>query len=280
VAYDTDSWDRRVLAHGPIAAFDHAELPEPEAVAVEASDGDRLHARLYRCSEPSGRLLCWLHGGPTDQWQVTFLPRIAYWVQEGWNVIVPDHRGSTGHGRRYQQALRERWGDLDVSDTADVLRAAFAAGWGISGRTVLVGSSAGGFTVLNTLARRPDIAAGGYVLYPVTDLAALDETTHRFEAHYNATLVGARPANDARYRERSPQSVANRIAVPVMVLHGDQDPVVMLDQSRAFVAAMRAGGRESELIVYEGEGHGFRQPANQLDEFARMKAFLDACAVA
>ena len=101
---------------------------------------------------PSERLLCWLHGGPTDQWQVTFMPRVAYWRAQGWNVLVPDHRGSTGHGRAYQQALRGRWGELDVSDIVDVLAHAHAHGWGSRQRTAIVGSSAGGFTALGVAA--------------------------------------------------------------------------------------------------------------------------------
>ena len=87
-------------------------------------------ARLYRADAPTDRLLCWLHGGPTDQWQVTFMPRIAFWRSQGWNVLVPDHRGSTGHGRAYQQALRGRWGELDVSDTIDAITHAHAHAWG------------------------------------------------------------------------------------------------------------------------------------------------------
>jgi len=124
------AWTRRVVVAGPTARWSDAPLVEPELVCVPVSavggDDDTpadVHARFYR-ADPSGdssadppRLICWLHGGPTDQWQVTFMPRIAYWRSLGWNVLVPDHRGSTGHGRAYQQALRGQWGELDVDDT-------------------------------------------------------------------------------------------------------------------------------------------------------------------
>jgi dipeptidyl aminopeptidase/acylaminoacyl peptidase len=279
VAYDTASWQRTTLAVGPVAGFDAVPLPEPELVQVRSADGAVLHGRRYRAATRSRGLLCWLHGGPTDQWQVTFLPRIAYWVGTGWDVLVPDHRGSTGHGRAYQQALRERWGDLDTDDIADILTAVHAEGEATPARTVLVGSSAGGFTALNVLARRPGLAAGGYVLYPVSDLASLAEHTHRFEAHYNDTLVGTGEEAVTRSRERSPLAVAHRITVPVCVLHGDADPVVPVEQSVALVERLRAGGADAELVVYEGEGHGFRQTLNQLDEFARMERFLDRCVV-
>ena len=101
----------------------------------------------------------------------------------GWNVLVPDHRGSTGHGRAYQQALTGRWGELDVADTAAVLEHAHAAGWADPAHTVLMGASAGGFTVLGVLARHPHLAAAAVVSYPVSDLADLAERSHRFERH-------------------------------------------------------------------------------------------------
>ena len=274
VVYEATAGTRCVVAEAGSLGWSAVALTEPTPVAWPADDGTELHGRLYRPDEPADRLLCWLHGGPTDQWSVTFVPRIAYWVARGWNVFVPDFRGSTGHGRAYQQALRERWGELDVADVLSGLRMAHHEGWSTPARTVVIGGSAGGFTALHVAAERPAPVAGAVVAYPVGDLIRLDETTHRFEAHYNATLVGERPAHDDRYRERSPVTFADRLAVPLLVFHGDADPVVGVDQSRALVAAVQAAGGSAELIVYDGEGHGFRDPRHQLDEFARIGEFL------
>ena len=94
--------ERSVVAVGPLSGWEDLPLAEPELVEFDAPDHSVLHARLYRADTPTDRMLCWLHGGPTDQWQVTFMPRIAYWRALGWNVLVPDHRGSTGHGRAYR----------------------------------------------------------------------------------------------------------------------------------------------------------------------------------
>ncbi|MGD9704967.1 MAG: prolyl oligopeptidase family serine peptidase [Acidimicrobiia bacterium] len=288
VTYDVaHDFARRTIAVGPVLGFGQANLPEPELTEWQGDDGSTLFGRLYRGADAggadagadeadrAGRLLCWLHGGPTDQWQVTFLPRLAYWVQRGWSILVPDFRGSSGHGRAYQQAMREQWGVMDVADTAASIRHAHGAGWAVPASTVVVGASAGGFTTLNVLALHPELAAGGIVLYPVTDLASLEATTHRFEAHYNRTLVGPPDVAPARYEARSPLGHAERIQVPLLVLHGDQDPVVGLGQSEALRDRIAAAGGDVELVVYEGEGHGFRQPANQIDEYRRMGEFLD-----
>jgi dipeptidyl aminopeptidase/acylaminoacyl peptidase len=285
VVIDLHAPPRRSVADRPSeVVWNRDLLVEPDAVDVPVDGGQVVHARLYRAdgdadadSGGPGRLICWLHGGPTDQWQVTFMPRLAYWRARGWSILVPDHRGSTGHGRVYQQALAGRWGKLDVDDTAAALRHAHRQRWGTPDRTVLMGSSAGGFTVLGVLARHPDLAAAAVVSYPVGDLADLAERSHRFERHSTWSLVGPpgqSPEIDRRYRDRSPVWFAPSIRAPLLLFHGDADPVVPVDQSRVLAERIRAAGGQVELCIRSGEGHGFRQRVNQVDEFERTAAFL------
>ena len=275
VFYDDRTWERTVITVGPLSGWEDLPLSEPELVEVAAADGCTLHSRLYRADTSTDQLLCWLHGGPTDQWQVTFMPRIAYWRAQGWNVLVPDHRGSTGHGRNYQQALRGRWGELDISDVADVLIAAHARGWGTPAHTAIVGTSAGGFTALGVAASRPGLVAGLVVAYPVTDLGAPTPHGNRFEQHYTDSLVGPWPDAAPVRSSRSPLNYTERLTdVPILLMHGDSDPVVPLEQSQAFVERSRSTGVDIDFVVYEGEGHGFRKVENQFDEYRRMHDFL------
>jgi len=140
---------------------------------------------------------------------------------------------------------------------------------------VVVGGSSGGLTVLGLLADHPELVAGGVASYPVSDLTALAQATHRFEAHYTDTLVG--PIEDsAHYASLSPIGRADRISAPLLVFHGTDDPVVPIAQSEALVERIRSAGGDVEFVVYEGEGHGFRDPANQLDEYSRTERFLAA----
>jgi dipeptidyl aminopeptidase/acylaminoacyl peptidase len=279
VVYEgADLSSRRTVAVGPVAGFEEAGLVEPERVEWPGGDGGVVPGRLYRPLRPSAGepppLIAWVHGGPTDQWDVAFLPRLAFWQDRGWAVLLVDHRGSTGHGRAFQAALTGRWGEVDADDVAAGLRAAAERGWGDPRRLVVMGGSAGGFTVLNVLALHPDLCAAGVDLYGVADLFTLAETTHRYEAHYLDSLVGPLPQAAATYRERSPVQRAAAITAPLLILQGSDDEIVPPAQSRAIADRLRASGREVELHVYDGEGHGWGRPETVVDELRRTEAFL------
>lgn len=264
--------DRTTVAVGPVGGFEPA-LVEPEAVTWESDDGAVVHGRLHRPPHPLSDpppMIVQIHGGPTGQNQVIFDAKTSYWVDRGWAVLVPDQRGSTGRGRAYAQALRGRWGEVDTADVAAGIRAAAGRGWADPGRIVAMGGSSGGMTVLLLLAFHGELCAAGAVSYPVSDIADLEANTHRFEAHYNASLIG----DPALYEERSAITHAARIATPVIVFHGLDDDVVPVAQTRRLVARLRANGVDVEHVEYPEEGHGFRRAPNVEDQLRRTEAFL------
>ena len=281
VVYDTATWERTVVAVGGPPEWSSVDLAEPQAIAVPvampvavASRTSDVHARLYKATGSARGLIVWLHGGPTDQWPVAFTPRFAYWCAQGWNILVPDHRGSTGHGRAYQRALRGQWGVLDVYDTLLVTKHAQGVGWGSAHNTVVMGSSAGGLTALEAVAAEPQLFAAAALLFPVTDLTD-QSAPFRFEQHYNESLIGPLPAAAEAYRDRSPIEHADRFTnTPLMISHGEADSVVSVEQSILFADRVRAAGGNVELHVYEGEGHGFRQRVSQLNDYQRVASFL------
>jgi dipeptidyl aminopeptidase/acylaminoacyl peptidase len=276
------------LAVGPVAGFEAAGLTEPELVEWPAPSvpgfdladaGAVVHGRLYRPGHSATGtqpppLIALIHGGPTSQTTVAMSGRIAYWVDRGWAVLVPDYRGSTGWGRAYAQALRGGWGAIDTADVAAGMRAAADRGWCDQRRMVPMGGSAGGFTVLNLLAHHPDLCAAGVDLFGVTDLFDLAETTHRFEAHYLDTIVGPLPDAAERYRAYSPVTVADLITAPLLIMQGTDDPAVPVGQSRAIAERLERLGRPVELHLYEGEGHGWKKVETVMDELTRVEAFL------
>ncbi len=252
---------------------------EPEAVTWRSANAI-VHGLLYRPRESAlgpdapPPMLVLVHGGPSDQATVGWQPRVAYFVDRGWAVLRPDHRGSTGFGREYVQALRERWGELDVVDTASGIRAAAKRGWCDPRRVAIMGGSAGGLTTFLVCALHGALVKAGVSLFGVTDLFDLAEGTHRLESRYIDWLVGDLPAAAERYVEHSPVTHAGAIKVPLLVLQGDADNVVPPAQAQLMVDAVRAGGGTVDHHVYAGEGHGWSRPETMTDELERVEAFL------
>jgi len=267
-------WLRRDVLVGPSAIVKgHPSLVEPQLVTTQSIDGADLFARLYQSPRSQGRLLCWIHGGPTDQWTVSFMPRFTFWLDRGYDILVPDHRGSTGHGRAFAQALHGRWGDMDVDDVHRLIEYVVQRQPGTS--VALMGSSAGGMTALGVAARYPKSASAAVLAYPVSDMAALDGVTHRFEAHYNRSLLGSPEQTQRLSQMRSPSHhVAALAATPLLIFHGSQDPVVPLAQSEQLVAGLRRHGGDVNFVVFDGEGHGFRDLNHKITEFERTEEFL------
>jgi dipeptidyl aminopeptidase/acylaminoacyl peptidase len=280
VAYATTDWSRRTLARGPVLGFE--SLVEPDLICWSAPDGLSIEGRRYRADGDGPQpTVVWIHGGPTDQWDVSFMPRVGFVRDRGWTVLVPDPRGSTGFGRTHTQALRHQWGAADVDDVVTGIHHGIADGWIDPQRVVVMGGSSGGYLALGVLARlgaEPSSnvqARGGVVAYPVVDPATLFDESWRFEQHYGLSLIGDPVVDADRYLDRSALRWAQTITAPLLILHGDSDVVVPISQSQALVAALPAG--QAELVTYPGEGHGWKQPSTQLDELARIETFLEAC---
>ena len=263
------------LALGAPAGFEAAGTPAPEAISRPTPDGARAHGLFYR--PPGGErppLLVLVHGGPNGHVEAGFNARTSYWVDRGWAVLQVNYRGSSGYGRAYLQALREQWGVHDVTDTVSGARHLADRGLVDGARMAVMGGSAGGFTVLLCLALHPDVFAAGVDLFGVADLFKLADETHRFEAHYMDTMIGPLPEHYGRYVDRSPLAVADRIERPLLILQGDKDEVVPLNQSEAILRRLQARGVVAELQVYEGEGHGWQKPDTVMDELERIGTFL------
>ena len=273
VAYTVDSdvasgtATRRPLMVGPALGWESHSLVEPEVHRAVGPAGD---VPLRRYVAGQGAAIVMVHGGPTDQWRVEFNPRIAYWCSRGFDVVVVDPRGSTGHGRAMAQALRGGWGVADVADVEGAIRYVHASGWSTPATTALTGSSSGGLTVLGVLCGDHQLVAAGIAAYPVSDIAALLEVDHRFEAHYPISLVGE--PGSSGYVDGSPRYRIDRLSTPLLLLHGTDDPVVPVTQSRELVA--RAPTGVIEYHEFDGEGHGFSSPATRREEFARVEDFL------
>jgi len=266
---------RRAIARGPVAGFERTGLVEPRAVMWKTASA-AVHGLLWRSAQSRGAspLVVHVHGGPTGQALADWNPRVQWLVQQGYTVLQPNHRGSSGYGVAYRNALDGRWGELDVADVAAGIKHAIKEGWAAPGRIALMGASAGGFTVLNVAEQYPDLVAAVIALYPVTDLLDLAATTHRFEAGDVSRLVGRLPDARGAYVARSPITNAAGVRAPVLLLQGDDDRVVSAERTAAFADALRGAGGFVEYHTYADEGHGWQRAATVADEMARVGTFL------
>jgi len=126
-------------------------------------------------------------------------------------------------------------------------------------RTVIMGGSAGGFTVLQTMVEHPHAFRAGICMYGVADQFQLAAETHKFEARYLDSLLGPLPEAAAIYRQRSPVLHAAKIRRPMAVFQGSSDRVVPREQSDVIVQALARNNVPHLYHVYEGEGHGWRK---------------------
>ncbi len=255
----------------------------PEHIAFTAHKGyeRRVHGFYWpphnpKYVAPIGELpplIIMPHGGPTGHTSPGLaLDPVQFYTSRGYAFVAINYTGSSGHGKTYRESLFGRWGIVDTDDVAEMV--AYLAQQGrIDGRRVGVqGGSAGGYNVLNSLCLYPDTYAAGICICGVSDVKALTVGTHKMESRYMEVLmdvVGKSPEEQNRvYEERSPLNFADKITAPLLLIHGEDDPVVPIEQSRQVMRKIQERGGTVKLIAVPGEGHGFTK-ASSLELYVR-----------
>lgn len=255
-------------------------LSAPEAVIWTSDGGAEVHGLYYPPASASFEsvdappLVVLVHGGPTGHAAALWSPDAQFFATRGYAVLQPNYRGSTGYGRAYMRALDGNWGLHDVADARSGAEALANRGLADPARTVIMGGSAGGFTVLQSLCEFPGFYRAAVSMFGIADQFALAAETHKFEAHYSDTLLGTLPDAAGVYRQRSPIFHASKIKDPVAVFQGEDDRVVPRGQSDTIVAALRANGIPHEYHLYPGEGHGWRKRETIEHFYGAVEAFL------
>ena len=242
---------------GPVHAFVHPPT-NPHAVGP---DGER----------PPYLVL--VHGGPTGHEGGVADGKTLFFTSRGIGVLEVNYGGSTGYGRAYRQRLRGQWGVVDVQDVAAAASGLAEAGEADAARLAIKGGSAGGWTVLATLART-DVFGAGISRYGVGDARALATDTHDFESRYLDGLIGPLPDAEELYLERSPLTHIDGFRVPVLLLQGSEDAVVPPAQAEAIRDALASRAIPHAYVLYEGEGHGFRRAESVVHALESELAFL------
>ncbi|MFW9928991.1 MAG: alpha/beta hydrolase family protein, partial [Candidatus Thorarchaeota archaeon] len=244
------------------------EMVKPEKISFSTFDNKEAHALLYLKPDNNGKkelapVLIYIHGGPTGMHTDTFHPIVQYFASKGYAVCAVNHRGSIGYGKEYREVLNGNWGLYDVEDCVSALKHLTEKNLVNSQKSCIIGGSAGGYTVLMSLVKKPKIYSAGIDLYGVSDNFSLAEDTHYLESKYTDSLLGPLPEKAEKYIENSPLFHAEKIIDPLLILQGVEDKVVPKSQSESIRNRVKG---HVEYYLYENEGHGFSK-AKTYDEF-------------
>ncbi len=257
------------FAHSTDVIPEQPYLSTPQGIGFESAGGRLAHALFYppanadyvAPADALPPLIVTSHGGPTGMAGNGLRLGLQYWTSRGFAVLDVNYGGSAGFGRAYRALLKERWGIVDVEDCVAGAQYLAQRGWVDRERMAIRGGSASGFTTLCALAFHHVFKAGASH-YGVSDLAALDADTHKFESHYTTQLVAGPLEREKVYQQRSPLAHAHNIACPMIFFQGLDDKVVPPAQSEVMVQALKARGVPVAYVAFPGEGHGFRKAGN------------------
>ncbi|THH32604.1 hypothetical protein EUX98_g1574 [Antrodiella citrinella] len=202
-----------------------------------------------------------IHGGPyfmeprALDWQKQF------WTTRGYAHLDVNYGGSTGFGRVYRESLHGKWGVQDIADAHQAVLILGQMNLVDPSRALVRGASAGGYAVLQAATSLPvGSFAAGVAHYGISDMKKLGDVLHKFEYWLCDRLMGGswEECKDV-WIERSPIHHMDKILMPLLVLQGKEDTVINAEQMIEMVAELKAHGKKAELLLFDGEGHGWRK---------------------
>ncbi len=276
---DTATGVLQRLTESP-CGVDAATFVDVERSVAPSFDGLEIPLFVFRARRTPGAsrrrpVVVVLHGGPESQYRPSFAPLTQYLVANGYSVVAPNVRGSTGYGRSYQHLD-------DVERRFDAIRDLAAIHDWIAAdedldeeRVALYGGSYGGYLVLAGLAFQPQRWAAGVDIVGISNLVTFLENTAPWRRRFREREYGSLEHDRDLLERLSPITHADEIRAPLMIVHGANDPRVPLGEAEQIHEMLRGRGVRSDLLVYPDEGHGLAKLANRVDAYPRVVEFLD-----
>jgi dipeptidyl aminopeptidase/acylaminoacyl peptidase len=271
----------RQLTSSLVGGVRAEDMVEPQLVHYPSKDGKwTISALVYvpynlprQAEHPA---IVYVHGGPAAQTMNTFNRFIQYMANQGYIVIAPNYRGSTGYGKEFQQA---NLFDMGGGDLQDVLSAADwikQTGYVDPKKLILMGGSYGGYLTMMGVTKAPDLWAAGVPIVPFVNWFTEIQNEDPALQQSDLATMGDLEKNKARYEDRSPINFVDQIKAPLYLLAGGNDPRCPKTEAQQVVDAIKKRGGVVEYKVYENEGHGFSKVENQIDAYKRVAGFLKA----
>lgn len=261
--------------------IDPEQMSPMRPVRYTARDGRQIHGYL---TVPKGLdaenlpLVLLVHGGPhgiRDFWG--FDPQVQFLASRGYAVLQPNYRGSGGYGQEFRTTGYRNWGTTMQDDLTDAVHWAVEEGIADPDRVCIFGASYGGYAALMSPVREPDLyrCTIGYVgVYSIPMMFSHgDIPGSRAGRNYQERIL---PETRAEQERQSPAYNVQRLKAPVMLVHGNKDERVPIQQMRFLVKQLEDAGKPPEVVVTErNEGHGFYDLDNNVNLYNKIQAFLD-----
>ncbi len=259
--------------------IDPAKMAERRPLRFKASDGTELEAILTLpkgVAEGNLPMVLLPHGGPIgiqDNWY--YDDDAQFLASRGYLVLQVNYRGSGGRGVDFQEAGYLKWGTRIQQDLIDGVKWAIAENYADPKRVCVYGGSFGGYSAMMTTIRAPGLfkCAVGYA--GIYDLKMMykkgDIKTNKAGRSYLNTVIGK---DDADLDANSPTRLADKIDVPVLLIHGEDDKRAPFAQAKAMRAALDAAHKPYEWLSKPGEGHGFYDEKNNIEFYNRLQSFI------
>jgi dipeptidyl aminopeptidase/acylaminoacyl peptidase len=278
IDYDAKSADIINEAYPKLAGVTFGKIQD---FKYEARDKYSLLAYLTLPpggSEQNLPLVVMPHGGPESRdfrgfdWLAQFL------ASRGYAVLQPQFRGSSGFGRAHADAGRHQWGLRMQDDVTDAVKAAIERGVADPKRVCIVGWSYGGYAALAGAAFTPDLYACAVSIAGVADLPAMLGYENKSSGKESNTVaywkdhIGS--ATDPQVVAKSPARSAQTIRAPILLLHGTDDTVVPIAQSRLMARALDAAKKPYEFVELPGDDHSLNASVTRVKMATELERFL------
>jgi dipeptidyl aminopeptidase/acylaminoacyl peptidase len=277
--YTVATGKSRQITHSLVAGVRSEDMVEPHLVHYPSRDGKwTISAFLYvpynMVRNGQNAAIVYIHGGPTSQTMNSFNRFVQFAANQGYMVLAPNYRGSTGYGKEFQQANLFDMGGGDLQDVLAGVDWIKQTGHLDPKKIAVMGGSYGGYLSMMAVTKAPDVWAAGVPIVPFVNWFTEIENEDPVLQQSDLATMGDVVKNKALYEDRSPINFIDQIKAPLLLLAGGHDPRCPKSETQQVVEAIKKRGGTVDSKVYENEGHGFARVENQIDAYKRVADFL------
>jgi len=267
------------ITYSLMAGVRSEDLVEPYLVHYPSRDGKwTISAFLYvpfnMARNGKNAAIVYIHGGPTSQTMNSFNRFIQFAANQGYMVLAPNYRGSTGYGKDFEQANRFDMGGQDLQDVLAGVDWIKQTGHLDPMKIAVVGGSYGGYLTMMAVTKAPEVWASAVAIVPFVNWFTEIENEDPSLQQSDLATMGDPAENKALFEERSPINFISRIRAPMLLLAGGHDPRCPRSETQQVVDAIKRRGGTVDYKIYENEGHSFARVENQIDAYKRVADFL------